>query len=50
VGLPDGQMGTSEVNHMTIGAGRVIFQDLAKINQAIAQNTFATNPEFVAAF
>jgi len=50
VGLPDGQMGTSEVNHMTIGAGRVIFQDLAKINQAIAQNTFATNPEFIAAF
>jgi len=35
VGLPEGQMGTSEVNHMTIGSGRVIFQDLVKINRDV---------------
>ena len=39
VGLPVGQMGNSEVGHMTIGAGRVIFQDLPRINNAIAQGT-----------
>ncbi len=50
VGLPEGQMGTSEVNHMTIGAGRVIYQDLVKINKAIEENSFASNPEFQAAF
>lgn len=43
VGLPDGQMGTSEVNHMTIGAGRVIFQDLVKINKAIESDELARN-------
>ena len=43
VGLPEGQMGTSEVNHMTIGAGRVIFQDLVKIDQAIKQDNMASN-------
>ena len=41
VGLPEGQMGTSEVNHMTIGAGRVIFQDLVKINKAIENDELA---------
>lgn len=41
VGLPEGQMGTSEVNHMTIGAGRVIFQDLVRINKAIQENKLA---------
>lgn len=44
VGLPTGQMGNSEVGHMTIGAGRVIYQDLTKINQAIADGSFYTNP------
>jgi 2,3-bisphosphoglycerate-independent phosphoglycerate mutase len=43
VGLPEGQMGTSEVNHMTIGAGRVIFQDLVKINKAIENDELAQN-------
>ncbi|MEO6728651.1 MAG: 2,3-bisphosphoglycerate-independent phosphoglycerate mutase [Candidatus Dojkabacteria bacterium] len=43
VGLPEGQFGTSEVNHMTIGAGRVIFQDLPKINKAIETGEFFTN-------
>ena len=35
VGLPDGQMGNSEVGHLNIGAGRVVYQDLVKINRAI---------------
>jgi len=39
VGLPDGQMGNSEVGHMNLGAGRIVYQDLAKINLAIAQDT-----------
>lgn len=43
VGLPDGQMGNSEVGHMTIGAGRVIYQDLTKINLAIADRSFYAN-------
>lgn len=50
VGLPDGQMGTSEVNHLTIGAGRVLFQDLVKINKSIASQTFFNNPAFIQAF
>ncbi|MBD3250018.1 MAG: 2,3-bisphosphoglycerate-independent phosphoglycerate mutase [Candidatus Pacebacteria bacterium] len=50
VGLPEGQMGTSEVNHMTIGAGRVIFQDLVRINQDIESGQFFDNPEFIKAF
>lgn len=44
VGLPDGQMGNSEVGHMTIGAGRIIYQDLTKINLAIENQSFFTNP------
>lgn len=44
VGLPEGQMGTSEVNHMVIGAGRILYQDLVKINQAIEDKTFFQNP------
>ncbi len=44
VGLPDGQMGNSEVGHMTIGAGRVIFQDLPRINNAIFDGSLAQNP------
>jgi 2,3-bisphosphoglycerate-independent phosphoglycerate mutase len=43
VGLPDGQMGNSEVGHMTIGSGRVIYQDLTKINLAIENGSFFTN-------
>ncbi|MBW1294282.1 2,3-bisphosphoglycerate-independent phosphoglycerate mutase [Aquimarina litoralis] len=39
VGLPDGQMGNSEVGHMNLGAGRIVYQDLAKINMAIQNNT-----------
>ncbi len=41
VGLPEGQMGNSEVGHMNLGAGRVVYQDLAKINLAIKNNTLA---------
>lgn len=43
VGLPDGQMGNSEVGHLNIGAGRVIFQDLVKINKAIDDNSISDN-------
>lgn len=50
VGLPEGQMGTSEVNHLTIGAGRILFQDLVKINKSIANETFFNNPAFIQAF
>ena len=50
VGLPDGQMGNSEVGHLNIGAGRVIYQDLVKINRACADNSILKNPEIVAAF
>ena len=45
VGLPAGQMGNSEVGHMTIGAGRIIFQDLPRINNAIADGTLEKNPK-----
>lgn len=44
VGLPEGQFGTSEVNHMTIGAGRVIYQDLPKISNSIKTGEFYNNP------
>ncbi|MDP9196738.1 MAG: 2,3-bisphosphoglycerate-independent phosphoglycerate mutase, partial [Pseudomonadota bacterium] len=44
VGLPDGQMGNSEVGHMNMGAGRVIFQDLPMIDNAIASGELDTNP------
>ena len=44
VGLPADQMGNSEVGHMTIGAGRTIFQDLTRIDQAIENNSFSQNP------
>ena len=50
VGLPDGQMGNSEVGHLNIGAGRVVYQDLVKINKACRENTIMQNPEVVAAF
>lgn len=44
VGLPDGQMGNSEVGHMNLGAGRIVFQDLPRINKAITDGSLATNP------
>lgn len=50
VGLPDGQMGNSEVGHQNIGAGRVIYQDLVKINRAIKDGSIAEKPEIAAAF
>ncbi len=43
VGLPEGQMGNSEVGHLNIGAGRVVYQDFAKINKAVADGTFQQN-------
>ena len=50
VGLPDGQMGNSEVGHLNIGAGRIVYQDLVKINRACADNSIMKNPEVVSAF
>ena len=50
VGLPAGQMGNSEVGHLNIGAGRVVYQDLMKINRAIADNSIMENKELKAAF
>ncbi len=50
VGLPHGQMGNSEVGHLNIGAGRVMYQDFVKINRAIADNSIAQMPVLKAAF
>jgi 2,3-bisphosphoglycerate-independent phosphoglycerate mutase len=50
VGLPDGQMGNSEVGHMNIGAGRVIYQDLVKINIAVENGELNTHPVLTNAF
>ncbi|MDE6144850.1 MAG: 2,3-bisphosphoglycerate-independent phosphoglycerate mutase, partial [Muribaculaceae bacterium] len=50
VGLPDGQMGNSEVGHLNIGAGRVVYQDLVKINKSIADGSILNNPEVKLAF
>ena len=50
VGLPDGQMGNSEVGHLNIGAGRVLYQDLVKINKSIADKSILKNNEIVSAF
>src|SRR5262245_15298895 len=50
VGLPPGQMGNSEVGHLTIGSGRVLFQDLARVNHAIADGSFAGNDVLTDAF
>ena len=49
VGLPDGQMGNSEVGHTNMGAGRVVFQDLPKISKAITDGDFFENPQYLAA-
>lgn len=50
VGLPEGQMGNSEVGHMNLGAGRIVYQDLVKINLAVKNNTLAQEPALIAAF
>lgn len=50
VGLPGGQMGNSEVGHLNIGAGRVVYQDLVRINIAVRDNSIAENPALVEAF
>jgi len=50
VGLPDGQMGNSEVGHLNIGAGRIVYQDLVKINRAIADGSIRKNATLVEAF
>ena len=50
VGLPGGQMGNSEVGHLNIGAGRIVYQDLVKINRACADNSIMQNKEVVSAF
>ncbi len=49
VGLPEGQMGNSEVGHMTLGAGRIVWQNLTRIDKAIEDGTFAENPVYVEA-
>ena len=49
VGLPDGQMGNSEVGHLNIGAGRIVFQELSRINNAIKDGSIAKNEVFVKA-
>lgn len=50
VGLPDGQMGNSEVGHMNLGAGRIVYQDLAKINLAVAHKTMSQEQSLIDAF
>ncbi|HIC8643825.1 phosphoglycerate mutase (2,3-diphosphoglycerate-independent) [Elizabethkingia meningoseptica] len=50
VGLPAGQMGNSEVGHMNLGAGRVIYQNLVKLNMAVENKTLGNEPEILAAF
>ena len=50
VGLPEGQMGNSEVGHMNIGAGRVVYQDLVRVNKAVADQSLAQNQTLLTAF
>lgn len=49
VGLPEGQMGNSEVGHMTLGAGRVVYQNFTRINKAISDGDFFNNPTYIEA-
>ena len=49
VGLPEGQMGNSEVGHTNIGAGRIVYQELTRITKSIEEGDFFTNPEFISA-
>src|SRR4029077_8720455 len=48
VGLPDGQMGNSEVGHLNLGAGRIVYQDIVRIDKAIADGDYYSNPTLVA--
>ena len=50
VGLPEGQMGNSEVGHLNLGAGRIVYQDLTRINKAILDGEFTTNPVLAEAY
>ena len=50
VGLPEGQMGNSEVGHMNLGAGRIVYQDLVKVNMAVKNNTLNSEPVLQEAF
>jgi 2,3-bisphosphoglycerate-independent phosphoglycerate mutase len=50
VGLPDGQMGNSEVGHLTIGSGRILYQDLVRVTRAVEDGSFAANEALVGAF
>ena len=50
VGLPPGQMGNSEVGHLTIGSGRILYQDLARVNHAVADGSFGRNEALLSAF
>jgi 2,3-bisphosphoglycerate-independent phosphoglycerate mutase len=50
VGLPDGQMGNSEVGHLNIGAGRIVYQDLVKINRACQDGSILKNKEIISAY
>ncbi|MFZ9587498.1 MAG: 2,3-bisphosphoglycerate-independent phosphoglycerate mutase [Crocinitomicaceae bacterium] len=50
VGLPDGQMGNSEVGHLNIGAGRIVYQELTRINKSIREGAFQENPVILEAF
>jgi 2,3-bisphosphoglycerate-independent phosphoglycerate mutase len=50
VGLPDGQMGNSEVGHLTIGAGRILYQDLVRVTRAVEDGSLFENPALVSAF
>src|SRR5574340_373946 len=47
VGLPEGQMGNSEVGHLNIGAGRIVYQDFTRINRAVERGKLAANPVFI---
>src|SRR3989338_9104776 len=49
VGLPWGEIGNSEVGHLNLGAGRIVYQDLPRINKAISDNSFFSVPAFLAA-
>src|SRR4029079_5152898 len=49
VGLPEGQMGNSEVGHLNLGAGRIVYQELQRINVAIRDGSFANNPTLLKA-
>ena len=50
MGLPEGQMGNSEVGHMNLGAGRIVYQDLAKLNLAVEHKTMSQEKPLMDAF